>query len=142
MNLRDELEAIRAEHGMLTAEIVVAAAEPEDHPLHHRFTWDDAEAGPRWRLEQARVLISEVRVTYIGDNDQPSSVRRYHSINYGEGQTVYQPLDEILDDPTARRLLVKQMERDWKAFQSRYEHLQEFEKLVRAQARKVSRRKT
>ena len=64
--------------GELTAtDLVNAAAEPE-HPLHHLFDWDNDSAADQWRLQQARNLISSIKVRAVihpEDDRGPISVR-------------------------------------------------------------------
>ena len=64
-----ELARIRTENdGKLRPADTVAAARPDDAPLHPIFTWDDKRAAENWRLEEARHLIRAVRiVTKAGD---------------------------------------------------------------------------
>jgi len=40
------------------------------------------------------------------------------------------PVEEIVEDPIARAVLVEQMRREWTVFRARYEHLVEFAELV------------
>lgn len=48
--------------GRLTPEAVVAAARDPESALHEHFTWDDAEAAQKRRLDEARALIRSVKV--------------------------------------------------------------------------------
>ncbi len=56
------LEQIRKREGDLTPTAIVDDARPEAATLHPLFTWDDAEAGERWRLFEARNLVRSVVV--------------------------------------------------------------------------------
>jgi hypothetical protein len=61
----DEREAIQElydHHGHLTAVIVLEAAEPPEHPLHDRFTWDDTDAAHKYRLQQAGQVIRGFKI--------------------------------------------------------------------------------
>ena len=53
-----------ARGGELRPEDVVAVAHNPLSPLHRYFTWEDEKAAVERRLDQARVLIRSVRVTY------------------------------------------------------------------------------
>jgi hypothetical protein len=128
-NLRDELLAIRAEHGSLTPHAVVEAAAPEGHPLHDRFEWDDAVAGHKFRLTQARALIRVVRETYIDRSGAPEDVRFFHAIARPDGH-VYEPLPEILGDDLASKVLAQSMEREWRSLRRRFEKFTEFRDMV------------
>lgn len=128
-NLRDELLAIRAEHGKLTPALVVEEAAAEDHPLHSRFEWDDAVAGHKYRLTQAKNLIRVVKESYIDRSGAPEDVRFFHAIPREDGM-VYEPLPEILGDDLATKVLLSSMEREWRSLRKRYEKFEQFRELV------------
>jgi hypothetical protein len=128
-NLRDELLAIRSEHGRLTPEAVVQAASADDHPLHDRFEWDDTTAARKYRLAQARQLIRVVRETYTDRQGNPADVRTFHAIPRAEGMA-YEPLGEIVRDDVASKVLMNSMEREWRQLKARYEHFSEFRDLI------------
>lgn len=130
-NLRDQLMTIRQDKGSLTPADVVDAARPDDHPLHDRFEWDDLVAGEKWRSTQAAELIRSVRIVFTRTNGEESSVRFFHSTHEDDGgSAAYQPLEEIVTDPMATRILLNQMEREWKQFKARYGRLAEFVELL------------
>jgi hypothetical protein len=56
--LRDMMQVSR-----LTFTEIVEKARDADHPLHDYFDWDDAIAGQKHRLEQARQLLYRVKMT-------------------------------------------------------------------------------
>jgi hypothetical protein len=128
-DLRAELTAIRAESGRLTPASVVEAATAEDHPLHDRFEWDDALAGPKYRLSQARELIRVVKESYVDGKGRPESVRFFHAIPDAQGMA-YQPLDEVTHDDLTSKVLLQSMEREWRSLRKRYERFSEFRDLV------------
>lgn len=55
-------ELADANAGRLTPDLVLEAASDPDSPLHSYFTWDDAEAAHKRRLDEARTLIRAVKV--------------------------------------------------------------------------------
>ena len=61
--------------GELTPDEVLAAAEPEDSPIHDEFEWDDSRAGHSHRLAQARSLITRVRVRYLAAEPVVTEIR-------------------------------------------------------------------
>lgn len=131
-----ELQTIYNEHGELLPETVLEAARPASSPLHAYFEWDDARAAHEHRLDQARRLIRSVKVVYAMDTDgRNKKVRRYHSVPGSENRPVYKDLDEIVHNPLHRQMLLRQMERDWRSFKSRYEHLDEYVALIAAEAK-------
>lgn len=64
-----------ARDGELTPDEVLAAAAPEDSPIHDQFEWDDGKAGHTHRLTQARALIRRVRVSVIVDEPVTRQIR-------------------------------------------------------------------
>lgn len=135
MSVRDELLTIRDDYGTLTPPIVVEAATPKTHPLHHHFDWDNRAAGHKYRLMQARELIRTVRVEFITPKGDPSSVREFHSVHRPErDRPEYESIENIAVDPIARQTLVHQMRREWANFKARYEHLVEYVELITGEA--------
>src|ERR1700691_4809541 len=73
-NPRDRRKAMETElnlllvknNGVLTAEDVLAQAEDPTSALHAYFTWDEEEAAHKWRLIEARQLITSIRIIQEG----------------------------------------------------------------------------
>lgn len=142
-SLRDQLLAIRSEAGRLTPQIVVDAARPDAHPLHSKFEWDDSLAAEAHRRSQAADLIRSVRVTYlpVDEGSAPGSVRAFHATTRVDSDEVvhaYDPVEDILDDPLQRAILLKDMERDWKALRKRWESFKEFWEAVASDLAKTA----
>jgi hypothetical protein len=132
VSVRQELQGIYDQFGALTPRLVVDQARPEDHPLHSRFTWADAEAGEAYRRVEAARLIRSVKVVYRQgtDRDGPRRVRGYHAVRDETG-SVYRPADVICGDPFMRELVLRDMEREWKQLRRRYSRFEEFAQMVR-----------
>lgn len=131
MNLRDQLQAIYDNRGQLTPALVVDEARAEGHPLHSRFEWDDAVAGEAYRRQQAHELIRSVKIVYTHDEKGDRTVRAFHAVRTEEGH-VYEPAEKVAADPFLSRLLMADMEREWKQLRRRYEEFEEFWHMVRA----------
>jgi len=130
MGLREELQTIRDDVGALNDEVVVEAARPVEHPLHHRFEWDDTKAGQRYRLAQAAALIRMARVDIPEHPER--SVRAFVPVYRSEkNRNDYTPVEEVMTDPLLAALTLKQAEREWRQMLARYEHLVEFRDIVR-----------
>jgi len=125
-SVREVLEGIYKEHGSLTPALVLSLAREPDHPLHKRFEWDDSVAGERYRLGQARHLITTVKVRYVNPSDDTQTVRAraYHAMPTAQG-TAFRSTDDIVVDEFARRLLQQQMRREFEALKARYERFDE-----------------
>lgn len=133
MNLREQLEAIRGRHGQLTPELVLDVARAEDHPLHSRFEWDDSVAAEKYRRDQAHELIQSVRISYAQPDGRRTEIRAFHAVRRPTGYS-YEPAEEIVRDEIATKILMAEMERDWRALKKRYESFREFWTLIRSEA--------
>lgn len=132
MSLRDELQNIYDQHGQLTPALVVDTARSKTHPLHDRFEWNDKVAGEAWRRQQAHELIRSVKVVYreADDTNPEKSVRAFHAVRADKGH-VYEPVDKVIADDFTRRLVLQDMEREWRALHRRYQNFEEFTAMVR-----------
>lgn len=130
MSLRDQLQAIYDKNGRLTPQLVVTAAKSPKHPLHARFEWDDSKAAQKYRREQARDLIQSVKVRYqVGDESR--DVRAYIAVPQSDShQPSYTPVDDVIHDEFSRKLVLQDMEREWRTLRRRYDHFEEFTQLV------------
>jgi len=133
-NLRDVLLAIRDEYGHLNPQVVVEASRPSDAPLHHKFEWNDSIAAEKHRRAQAQELIQSVKISYQPENRPPQHVRQFHATYDPRYGHVYTPVEEVLEDPLARQLLLRDMQRDWLLMKDRYDRFTEFWQMVADEA--------
>lgn len=132
-NLRDELEKIRKQAGELKPEPIVEAATPEDHPLHSRFEWDNSIAGHQYRLEQARMLIRQVRIEFVDSKEKVTTIRAYQAVrNEKAPGYTYVPSEEVAASPVLTDIVLMDMKREWKALQQRYGHFAEFVSMIQS----------
>jgi hypothetical protein len=137
VSLREQMQAVYEEHGRLTAPLVVEAARPEDHPLHHRFEWDDAIAGPRYREVQAADLIRKCKIKFREQEGRKPEgwVRAFHAVrDVDTGESGYEPVEEIVRSELQTRMLLAQMKHEWQALKRKYQDFEEFWELLRDEA--------
>lgn len=100
-----EIYAIEKEIG-LTAENLLKQAKNKTSSLHDFFDWDNKTAGKQWRIQQARVLINEIKIIvdekmyYAYENVRITSAS-------GVASRVYKPKFEIISNEKLRLQLVK-----------------------------------
>jgi hypothetical protein len=125
----EELERLGKAHGDVRPHYVVdAARDNPSHPAYSYFVWDDAVAGERYRIDQARALIRAVRVIDVDDEDR--SLRAYMSV-HDRGGTSYRTLAQVLSSKSMRERLMEQAERDLQAWMRRYRELKDIVDLVK-----------
>jgi hypothetical protein len=130
--LRSQLLAVREQKGQLTPQAVVDVARDPDSPLHSRFEWDDTVAGEAYRRHQAQELIRKARIVYreAEDDGPPRLGRAFVAIPTPSGH-VYDPVEEVVEDPVRRQIALAAMEREWKDLYRRYKDFAEFAGMVR-----------
>jgi hypothetical protein len=130
-DLREIMSGIYKTRGTLTPKIVLEEARNPSHPLHDRFEWDDATAAEKFRIRQAHDLIVSVKVSYKLPNEPTKDVRAFHAVRGDNINTYeYRPVEEVAQDDFMRKLVLRDMERDWKTLQERYERFREFWPMV------------
>ena len=126
--IREELEEIaaNAENGRLNPkEIVEFAADPKT-ALHSKFTWDDAEAGHTYRIQQARVVAARYRVVVESKGGGNQEVRAFVSLvsDRADGGG-YRTTLAVMTDAEQRRELLGQALAELERLQRKYQHLSE-----------------
>jgi hypothetical protein len=118
---RAELDKVRGNKVLLVPEDVVdwAAAHP-DSPLHEAFEWDDTAAAARYRIWQARVLITIV-VAKVDDRPRFVSL----SIDRVKPSGGYRPIDEVRADPELRAVLLRDALAEYRRVRAKYAHVKE-----------------
>lgn len=122
-----ELHRIRAEQGKLTAENVLDAAKDEASPLHAAFEWDDSEAARLHRLNQARRLITSIRVLNAPVDGPLAAFVNVRTPK--EGRT-YAPTTEVLSDAELRVRFLIDARQKIEALERRYAHFSEVADLL------------
>lgn len=133
MSLRDELQKIYDTQQKLTPPVVVNEASDPSSVLHHRFEWDDKVAGHKYRLVQAAELIRSVKITYAKSADGADKTVRAFVTTRSDADpanATYRPTEEIVADPLTRQMLLRECEREWRRFEAKYGHLEEFAQIV------------
>jgi hypothetical protein len=130
-DLRTRLQEIYDLHGRLSPALVVEAARNPEDPLHSRLEWDDTVAAEKYRLEQAHELIRSVKISYRDAQGDFKEVRAFHAFRASTGGHHYVPVEKVAQDPMLSKILLGEMERDWRNLRKRWEGYTEFQQMVR-----------
>lgn len=138
-NAYDELESIKqGGGGIITAHAVVDRARDKDNALHDGFDWDDFSAADKHRLSTARNLIRSIQVIRHETPATEEGISVYHNISREPSEEnlsarrVYMSLDDILNDPQARRSLLEKAIKEAIVFRKNYEVLNELVQITGA----------
>jgi hypothetical protein len=126
----ERLERLRAKHGGLTAQIVVADARSMRSPLHDDFEWDDERAAHEFRLEQARDMLANVTVRYE-QHTEAQPVRAFLVVSVG-GENKYESTYTVMSDVALRQQVLIRALRELESWRKRYADLEEFASLFSA----------
>ena len=147
MSVLANLQEIYDTHGALTPDLVVAEASDPEHPLHHRFEWDNTQAAERWRLHQASALIRSVNVVIERSADAPPiRVRAFVSeqeMGIGADQDApdlgaYLPVEKVVTSDVLRSAWFQSLKRDWERLKAKAGASQEFAQMVMADMREMA----
>lgn len=121
----DELQAIEERDGILKPEAVVEYAKNPETELHKHFTWDDSEAGQRYRVWQARKLI-RVTVTMVNTGEKQIEAVAFVSLtidrNHGGG---YRSIANVLTDSELKARMLNDALKELQIFRKKYAELKE-----------------
>lgn len=114
--------------GLLRAPDVVEAARPKDSPLHNKFDWDDGDAAEKYRLIQARALMS-ICVQYIDSGPKRIPTKVFVSLSTDrskrDGEAGYRTIVDVLADEDMKNQLLMDSLNQMRSFEARYKSLQE-----------------
>lgn len=128
----EEIERLEsASQHKLSPEEIVRAAEMPTSPLHPAFEWDDARAAERFRIDQARHLISLIDVVIIKPDMTEGAIRAFVSITSDEGRG-YVSTVHALSDETMRHQVIQRAWLELEAWRNRHAELTEFGKVFAA----------
>lgn len=98
--------------GSLTPDLVVKDAEDSSSPLHDLFEWDDSIAGHKYRIEQARQVITSVRVVITTEHKAVSTVYYVRDPEAESTEQGYVSIDKLKSDSDlARESIVMEFSR-------------------------------
>ena len=138
MNLKEriktELDEIMLAHGgLLNPSHVVEHARDPGTTLHSQFVWDDSDAADKYRLWQARQIISNYHVVCTTPKGQVVQVSAYVSLpedrKSGGG---YRAIGEVLSMPEHRRQLFAQAVAEFKQWRVKYSSLMRLQPVFKA----------
>ncbi len=117
---KEKKEAIRARlaeiemrnRGRLTPDAVIDDAKQKDSPLHDQFEWDKSKAAYAHWQDQARALITSVRVTVTTETSIVKSVYYVRDPSAASKDQGYVSVDKLrTDQDMAREALVSEFSR-------------------------------
>ena len=111
--LLEELQRLEQRVGYLEPQVVLKEASDPSSPLHDSFDWDDTTAARKYRLWQARQLIANVKVEFVGE----------------DRQAFYNATVMVEDVPLHRQVLIEAV-KEIETAHKKYDSLKELEGVI------------
>lgn len=112
-----EISRIYNENGSITPDLVIKAAEDPNNVLHHLFEWDDSKAGNAYRVDQARQIITSVKINIVTESRTISAVSYVRDPRLPNDQQGYISVAKLKTDKDLAKDSIKY------EFQRAYAHL-------------------
>lgn len=110
----------------VTPEQIVERATDKNSELHKCFTWDDTEAGKKWRKHEARQVLCCLVIKRPPEEKKKPEVRVFHKTKGDEG---YKPVTLIVRKEDEYTSLLQRALGELRAFQMKYSVLSDNEEL-------------
>ena len=117
-DINAEINRIYQEHNGITPSLLVEEAKNPDSILHHLFEWDDEKAGHAYRLDQARQIITSVKVNIVSETKMISAVSYLRDPRVPGDQQGYVSIETLKTDKDLAKESIKL------EFARAYSHLQ------------------
>lgn len=122
----------------LTPSSVLNASRSEDSLLHSSFEWDDAIAGEKYRLNQARHIIQNIVVVErTTDQEERTKVADRAYVVTSGYKSAYVALDCALSNAEWRNHLLNQARTDMEIFEAKYRRLSELADVIKVMDNKI-----
>jgi hypothetical protein len=112
-----EINRIYKEHGGITPNLVIKAAEDPNNVLHHLFEWDNSKAGNAYRVDQARQIITSVKINIVTESRTISAVSYVRDPRLSNDQQGYISVAKLKTDKDLAKDSIRY------EFQRAYAHL-------------------
>jgi len=106
---------------------LLALARDEKTELHKCFDWDDSSAAEKYRLFQARLVMTQMVVPVREEEARPGGV--IHCRVMQRGSESYHPLRVFIQQPDEYDALLKRAKGELRSFENRYNTIEEFDEL-------------
>jgi len=127
-----EIERIEQRDGYIKPEIFVNESRDPKSPTHACFMWDDTNAANEYRKQQARHIISRIRVIILaGPDNKDVTVQAKVNVINADGVQGYRSILAVMEDPDERSYLMKAALSVLQTFLARFEAFEALTPLMR-----------
>lgn len=125
-----ELETIEQTSELNAEEVVNYAKDNVSSTLNQLFEWDDTIAGHKYRLEQARHIISNIRVEIVNKKEEKKTIRAFVKTTKSH-QENFSNIQSVISDVDKYSLLLNKAYKELTATKYRYQDLEEIQEILK-----------
>lgn len=129
-----ELERIQEKYGEITPQILLDESRPVTSVMHKCYEWDDSKAAEKWRLQQSRMIMSCLTVTYEGyepgsEELKTIEVRAFQNVSQERnGRFIH--VKAAMESQEYRDEIMRRALRELSEFRKKYADLSELSKVI------------
>lgn len=116
-----------------TTDQVVEMAKDPGTESHALFDWDDAVAGPKWRKEQAKLIMRNLKVEFVHEEVSEDEAKAFTPVRLFYGNPVesngFAAITTIMGNKDMYDQLLERAKMEIKSFRKKYAMLKELEAL-------------
>lgn len=120
----ERIEQLEQEHGQVNPQILLDDARPEDAVMHSCFEWNDGIAAEKYRLEQSRLILSNLRIVQVEEEEpdrEPIKVRAFHNVSDGvKAKGEFHHIDVIKANEDMTRNVINNARTELEIFYNKY----------------------
>lgn len=133
------VEEIEEEYGSVTKEILLEKSRPEDSATHSLFEWDDSKAAEKYRLDQSKHIINNLRITYEAGNNETVSVKAFVNVSELSDKARYRNVEVALMEEDTKEVYLKRIRNELEAFIQRNKHIEELADILIEEATRLKK---
>lgn len=121
---------LEKKYGEVSAEVFLESARSEKSEMHTLFEWDDKSAAENYRMAQARIIISSIRVNVVSEETEPVITKAF--VQYESKKSGYISICNAMKDKEKRESIMEQARKELKWFTEKYKSFSELETVLKA----------
>lgn len=126
----EHVAAIEERDGEVTKESFLDSARSKSSPVHKLFDWDNKVAGEKWRLQQAKNILSCLRINIVCEDRAPIKTRAFINIVPGSYNGRFISTELAMTNIDTRAGVLTRAQQELMAFKEKYGTLTELSHVI------------
>lgn len=128
----EHVAAIEERDGEVTKESFLDSARSKASPVHKLFDWDNKVAGEKWRLQQAKNILSCLRINIVCEDRAPIKTRAFINIVPGSNNGRFLSTELAMANLDTRTGVLTRAQQELQSFREKYSTLTELSTVIAA----------